>query len=57
MESNIYHVLPINDTQEHEESNLCKCNPKCVVENGILIVTHNSFDGREAVEWANEIIK
>lgn len=36
---------------------ICKCNPKIEYQdNGTVIVVHNSFDGREGVEWANEIL-
>lgn len=51
-----YHVLPINDIKVHEESTTCECEPKVIHENGNMIVVHNSFDGREGVEWANEIL-
>lgn len=51
------HVLPVNDEREHQELTTCHCNPRVIEENGELIVIHNSFDGREAVEWANEILK
>lgn len=50
------HILPINDLQEHEEETTCKCEPRVIFENGEMIVVHNSFDGREAVEMANEIL-
>ena len=53
----IYHVLPINDIEEHEESSTCKCEPRAEKqENGNIIIIHNSFDGREGVEWTNEIL-
>lgn len=52
----IWHILPVNDSDTHIEMCDCKCKPKIdVLEDRILII-HNSFDGREAVEWANEII-
>lgn len=42
----------------------CKCKPNHQElypdENGeptAMIIIHNSFDGREGVEWANEILK
>lgn len=35
----------------------CLCDPrKEKSENGTWLIIHNSFDGREGVEWANEII-
>lgn len=51
-----FHVTPINDLEEHEESSTCKCKPRLLFEEGYMIFMHNSFDGREAVEWANEIL-
>lgn len=50
------HILPLNDLKEHDELTTCECEPKLIFENGTMIVIHNSYDGREAVEWANEII-
>jgi hypothetical protein len=49
-------IIPVNDLEEHEESSTCKCGPKVLHENGNMIFVHNSFDGREAVERANEIL-
>lgn len=52
-----WHILPTNDLKDHEESTTCECEPKVEFqENGEMLVIHNSFDGREAVEMANEII-
>ena len=50
------HVLPNNDLEPHEESSTCKCEPRVIHENGEMIIIHNSYDGREGVEWANEIL-
>lgn len=50
-------VIPVGDIEPHEESTTCKCEPKVIYENGEMIVVHNSFDGREGLEWFNEIIK
>lgn len=54
------HVTPLNDTEEHDLSdagNTCKCNPEVIIESDSeIIVVHNAFDGREGVEWANEIL-
>jgi len=54
--SDSYNVLPVNDLKEHTESEFCECEPKVEIVNGIAIITHNSYDGREAVEWADEIL-
>jgi hypothetical protein len=57
MEEEVWHVLPINDLEEHEESSYCKCDPEVQVqENGNVLIIHNSFDGREGLEMANEIL-
>ena len=53
----IWHILPINDLKEHTESSYCECDPTVdVQDSGNVLVIHNAFDGREAVEQANEIL-
>lgn len=55
----IYHIIPINDLKEHEESSTGECNPKLLDEgdlDGNMIIIHNSYDGREIIEQVNEII-
>ena len=62
----VYHIYPINDEQEHYLECVypaigypycpCKCNPEFKEEGDALLIVHNSFDGREGVEWANEIL-
>lgn len=52
-----YHVLPNNDLKEHRESYACHCLPEIKCEDGNMIIVHNSFDGREGVEWTNEILE
>lgn len=52
----IIHVLPVNDTTEHEETTECKCRPIIKTEGESMIVIHNSYDGREGLEWAKEIL-
>lgn len=52
----IYHILPINDVEPHEELTTCHCKPVAeLLENGDIMCTHNSFDGREGLELANEV--
>jgi hypothetical protein len=55
------HVFPLDDIEEHnlsDSGNTCKCDPKVIIQlNAEIIVVHNSFDGREGIEWANEILK
>jgi hypothetical protein len=54
------HVYPLNDLKEHDTSNkgnTCDCNPKIVIKDyHEILVVHNSYDGREVVEFANEIL-
>jgi hypothetical protein len=52
------HVYPLDDIEEHcIIGSDCKCNPRAIIEsNAEIIIVHNSFDGREGVEWANEIL-
>ncbi len=70
---NIQHVLPVDDIMPHTEFCIfpkgglpfceCMCTPEHQEvgdnDNGVtgLIVIHKSFDGREGVEWANEILQ
>lgn len=49
----IYHVMPVNDLKGHLSSYTCSCNPFMSNEGDNMICTHNSFDGREGVEWVN----
>jgi len=64
---NVWHVLPNNDWKPHVDgcsidfSNgqplcACPCKPKVVAEFSGFIIIHNSFDGREGLEWAEEIL-
>ena len=64
---NVYHIYPVDDLEDHFLECVypvigipycpCKCEPVFEEKNDALIIVHNSFDGREAVEWANEILK
>ena len=52
------HILPLNDLKDHKESEFCDCDPEVEVQhNGDVLYIHNSFDGREAVEMANDVLK
>lgn len=44
------HIIPQNDTHEHIEDSTCKCGPDLFTENGEMIFTHHSWDGREIIE-------
>ena len=49
------HVVPEDERDRHEPESTCPCGPRVEVLDDLLI-THNSFDGREAVEWAESIL-
>ena len=53
----IVHVLPVDDLKPHEESSTCKCEPRIEIVEGGMLVVHNSWDGREWVEKANDILQ
>jgi hypothetical protein len=50
-----WHIIPEDDVKPHSESHLCECNPRIKFDAGTIIV-HNSYDGREGVEWVNELL-
>jgi len=57
------HILPINDSDLHEQTTTCKCNPKVEWEDPATgevyrqaLVIHNAFDCREAAEEAQRIL-
>lgn len=62
----VYHVHPLNDLEEHYLECVypaighpycpCKCDPYFKEDGEVLLIVHNSFDGREGVEWANELL-
>lgn len=46
-----YHVLPVNDLKDHEDGLYCWCKPTVErFDNGNVMVSHNSADGREFFE-------
>lgn len=49
------HVYPLGDARAHDTSNgPCPCSPKEELwnEGRVIVIVHNSFDGRELVENA-----
>jgi hypothetical protein len=53
-----WHVFPTDEVHVHVlYGEDCPCRPRLEPVHSIVIVVHNSFDGREAVEWANDILK
>jgi len=63
----VFHVHPLNDLEEHYLECVyppvghpycpCVCKPEFKEVEDALLIVHNSFDGREGVEWAKEILK
>ena len=63
----VFHVCPRNDLESHYLKCVypvlgnpycpCKCNPQFKEEDDSLLIVHNSFDGREVFEQAEEMIK
>lgn len=53
----VIHILPVDDEQDHIDSSTCHCSPITeVLAGGDLLIIHSSFDGREGVEWVNELL-
>jgi len=51
------HIYPTNELKEHDiETTMCECFPKLEIVEGEMLIIHNSFDGREAVEFAKDIL-
>lgn len=42
-----YHVIPINDIVDHDETTTCSCMPEIEYTEGGMIIIHNAYDGRE----------
>lgn len=63
----VFHVYPINDLREHvlrceypafgPPYCPCICEPTWKEKGEALIILHHSFDGREGLQWTNEILK
>ena len=52
----IFNQIPENDLDHHLENMDCNCNPEMVEVDNCFVIIHNSFDGREAVKEANELL-
>jgi hypothetical protein len=63
----VIHIYPKNEEDDHvifltypvigEPYSECKCEPWFKpAENGHTLVIHASFNGREGLEWANDIL-
>ena len=47
--------IPLDDIDDHINEYYCKCKPNTIMIEGIIVTTHNSFDGREVVEEFNNV--
>ena len=57
MNPNDEHIYPLKDLDEHfVEGAGCKCEPRVEVVGDHLLYIHNSFDHREIVEMAIDIM-
>lgn len=53
----IIHIIPLNDLKDHIDSSTCECNPKSeILDNGDIMIIHNSYDKREVIEQLTEDI-
>ena len=50
-------AMPMYDLREHVPGSHCPCKPKVEVVGASLVIVHNSYDHREAVEWAEELLR
>lgn len=51
LDNKIIHVHPLNDLAIHNLDMNCSCKPKSEnIDNGYVMITHNSFDRREFFE-------
>lgn len=44
------HITPVDDLREHLESRECWCAPQIDRTGGVVLVIHQSADGRELIE-------
>ena len=49
-------VMPENDLKPHIESADCACEPTVEVIGASLLIIHNSYDHREIIEQAIDIM-
>lgn len=45
-------VTPVDDIYSHLENEMCECKPSIEISGPNLLITHNSYDGRELIEEA-----
>lgn len=50
------HKIPKNDCREHKEDVMCDCVPNIEIFADSMVITHHSFDGREEIKAALDII-
>ena len=50
-------IIPLNDTEQHIESEDCWCQPKLQQEDKALLIIHDAADGRIIAEKFIEELK
>lgn len=45
-----WHVIPLDDSEEHEDNESCRCLPNIVETKSAILIIHNAFDGRDMLE-------
>jgi hypothetical protein len=58
-QTRVFYFIPKNDLIPHDTRLplICRCKPTVYVEKEIMIIYHNSFDHREAIEEMLEELK
>ena len=49
------HIMP--DDEQHEETACCNCKPDAQQNKHGVTYTHHSYDGREGLELAREVLE
>lgn len=52
-----WHIIPLHDLREHEDSPECWCKPQVLDEEYPNVFTHNSLDQRELMEDADGVLR
>jgi len=53
----VWHIIPLNDLEEHSETLDCACDPHLEIFDKGTLVIHNAYDNREIGEDLIEAVK
>ena len=53
--SDTWHVIPLNDFKDHDETETCWCSPSVEYVGVGTIVTHHAMDDRESYEQGRKL--